>query len=503
MKFFVQVFTLGCLLTLLSCGVQNPHEDKKIFRYNEVSAIGTLDPTFAKNQAHIWAVSQLFEGLVRLDENLQVRPALAETWEISPDGLTYLFQLRPNVYFHKHAAFGQKETRMVNAFDFEYSLNRLMDPALAAPGQWVMSRVEGIEALDSMQLKITLKHPFAPFLGLLSMAYCSVVPREVIEHLGDAFGRQPVGTGPFKFQLWKPGVKMVFRKHPNYWMEDEQGQALPYLDGLAIRFIADKQTAFMEFLQGNLEFVSGLDASYKDEVLQANGSLQERYLGKIEVQRIPYLNTEYLGFLMSDSSSTLRSKHLRKAINFGFDRREMIEVLRNNIGTPAEQGMIPAGMVGYDKNAKYGYSYQPDSARYYLRKSGYEVGKDAPIVIATNASYLDLCEYIQGSLSKIGLDVAVEVHPPSTLRQLVGTGKASFFRASWIADYPDAENYLALFYSPLSAPNGPNYTRFESKVYDKLYEQAGRINDPEERIGLYQKNGCSNYGTGTSGTFVL
>ena len=240
---------------LAGCGHRR-NDDKMIFRYNESAGITTLDPAFAKNQSMTWACRQLYNGLVQLDTGLEVRPCIAKRWEISNGGMEYRFTLRDDVWFHKDALLGSDSTRRVTAEDFVYSLGRLTDPAVASPGAWIMREVEGMEAEDDTTLTIRLKEPFAPFLSQLGMVYCSVVPREVVEKWGKDFRSHPCGTGPFQFQYWKEGVKLVLRKNAHYFERDDDGSPLPYLDAVAVTFIIDKQTAFLEFMKGNLDFMN-------------------------------------------------------------------------------------------------------------------------------------------------------------------------------------------------------------------------------------------------------
>ena len=476
MKWRVGFFVLA--LVIISCGKQYSNADLAIFRYNESAGIATLDPAFAKDQATIWATNQLFNGLVQLDNNLNVIPSIAKDWDISSDALNYTFNLRTDVVFHNHELFKNSQGRKVLASDFEYSFNRLLDKNFAAPGAWVLANVESFSAVNDSVFSITLSSPFPAFLSLLSMQYCSVVPKEIVE--GDNFNRHPIGTGPFQFQLWEDGVKLVFRKNPNYF-EKQGEEQLPFLDAVAITFIKDKQSAFLQFIQGKLDFISGIDASYKDEILTNTGELQEKYKAKVNLQSLAYLNTEYLGFLLENEPLPLE---IRQAINYGFDRVKMLKYLRNNIGTPATNGFVPVGLPSFSENV-IGYNYNPEKAKELILKSNFDTKQE--IILSTTSSYLDLCEYIQNSLQEIGLNVRVEVNPPSTHRQMVATSKLSFFRGSWIADYPDAENYLSLFYSKNFCPNGPNYTHFNNSTYDKLYEQALSETNDSLRAKLYQQ----------------
>jgi len=179
---------------------------------------------------------------------------------------------------------------------------------------------------------------------------------------------------------------------------------------------------------------------------------------------------------------------IRQSINYGFDRVKMLKYLRNNIGTPANQGFIPMGLPSFSEKL-IGYSYNPEKAKQLVIDAQIENGFDTDneIVLSTTSSYLDLCEYIQNQLQDIGLKVRVEVSPASTHRQLVATYKLNFFRGSWIADYPDAENYLSLFYSKNFCPNGPNYTHFENEDFDVLYEKSLSETDIDSRYAYYQQ----------------
>ena len=480
-------WSLGVLL-FASCHIPD-NSDKQIFRYNESAGIATLDPAFAKDQALIWGCSQLYNGLIRLDERLEPQPCIAKTWSISPDNKTYIFTLRNDVYFHKNELFATSDsTRSVTAADFLYSFNRILDPDVASPGRWIFDEVDHFEAPDDTTFVIRLKQPFSPFLSLLGMAYCSVVPREVVEHYGEDFRQHPCGTGPFFMQLWKENVKLVMRRNPLYFERDSLGRPLPYLDAVAVTFIVDKQTTFLEFVKGNLDFMNSLDASYKDELLTRTGQLKEKYASRIDMVSTPFLNTEYLGFRMENPASPLHDRRIRQAINYGFDRVKMMKYLRNGIGQPGTGGMVPCGLPGFDTVGGYGYNYDPQKALALLAEAGYPHGKGLPtLTLSTTSSYLDLCKYIQQQLGLLGIDIKVDVNPPAALREQIAQGKSSWFRGSWIADYPDAENYLSLFYSGNRCPAGANYTRYSNPQYDKLYKLSKGTADPDRRIALYRQ----------------
>tara|TARA_B100002052_G_scaffold189922_1_gene173047 strand:+ start:22131 stop:23699 length:1569 start_codon:yes stop_codon:yes gene_type:complete len=465
-------------LLFISCSSNFNNENLSIFKYNESSGVYTLDPAFSKDQATVNIANQIFNGLVQLDNHQNVIPSIAMRWEVSENNLNYKFYLRDDVFFHDHILFKNGLGRRVVADDFVYSLNRLKDTKLASPGAWVLSNVDTFSALNDSVLLIKVKKPFPGFLSLLAMKYCSVVPKEIVQ--GGSFHNHPIGTGPFKFQLWVNGVKLILRKNNNYF-ESYNGKKLPFLDAISITFIKDKQSAFLQFLQGNLDYLSGIDASYKDELLTNSGTLNTKYASKINLLSSAYLNTEYLGFLMNEDTLPIE---IRKAINYGFDRDNMIKYLRNNIGTPAINGIIPPGIPSYNPNVT-GYDYNLDKAISLINNSKFN--KSKTITLSTTSSYLDLCEYIQSCMKDIGLNIKIDVNPPSTHRQLVATSKLSFFRGSWIADYPDGENYLSLFYSENFTPRGPNYTHFQNTKYDSLYRSALSEKNDSIRHSIYNK----------------
>lgn len=457
-----------------------------VFRYNEHKNIGSLDPAFSKDNADIWATHQLFNGLVQMDSDLKVKPCIAKNWIISDSATTYTFNLRTDVKFHKHQLFGKDSTRYVTASDFVFSFNRLNDESLASPGSWVLKKVKDFSALNDSTFQIKLKQPFPAFLGLLTMKYCSVVPKEIVEHYGNDFRSHPIGTGPFKFKRWEENIKLVFRRNNNYFETNNNGKSLPYLEAVSITFLPDKQSEFLQFAQGNIDFVSGLDASYKDEILTSDGKLRSQYSDNVNMIRGPYLNTEYLAFFMETKVEELQELKLRKAINLGFDRTKMITYLRNGIGVPANGGFIPKGLPGYDNTI--GFNYQPEEAKQLITEFKSETGLlNTEITLTTTSNYLSFCEFIQRELQKIGIQVNVDVIPASSLKDGKANGQLDFFRASWVADYPDAENYLSLYYSENFAPSGPNYTHFKNVEFDQLYEKTYLETDPEVRAKLYTK----------------
>lgn len=443
----------------------------------------------------MWPVHQLFNTLVEIDSKLSIQPSLAKSWTISEDKLTYTFYLRTDVYFHDDAAFPNHKGRLLNARDVVYSLQRIIDPKVASPGAWIFNgKVDSLHAftaLDDTTFQLKLAKPYQPILGILSMQYCSIVAPEAVKKYGADFRRHPVGSGPFKFVAWEEGQGLVFTRNANYFEKDSTGKQLPYIDGIKISFKDSRATEFLMFRQGQLDFINELDPSFKDEVLTKSGSLKKEWNGKIILQTQPYLNIEYLGILMDTDNvllknSPLRNKKIRQAINYGFDRRKMILYLRNSLGTPAESGFVPKGMPAFNDSIVKGYSYDPVKASALLKQAGFPNGKGlSQIKLLTISIYADFGSFIAKQLEEIGIPVQVEVVQKSLLFEMTAGSKAAFFRGGWIADYPDAENYLSVFYSKNPAP--PNYTRYKNPAFDNVFEEAIAETNDSLRYVLYRK----------------
>ena len=495
-KYYTYIIVAAVSIIAAACGHNSKDNGKMIFRYNESSGIQTLDPAFASGQSVIWVCNQLYNGLVDIDDSLNIVPAIAHSWEISDDGTVYTFHLRKDVFFHNTPFYRFDGQRRVDAADFVYSFSRILDGDVASPGAWIFQNVKRnadgtpcFAALNDSTFQIRLAKAFPPFLGVLTMKYCSVVPKEVVEHFGKEFRKHPVGTGPFQYQLWEEGVKLVLRKNPDYFEKDDAGNSLPYLDAVAISFIVDKQSVFMEFMKGSLDFMSGIESCYKDALLTKNGELNPQYADRINMLSSPYLNTEYLGFVMKeDKNNPLLIKEVRQAINYGFDREKMMKYLRNNIGYAGESGFVPMGMASFNPEKVHGYGYDPEKAAELLAQAGFPEGKGLPdITLSVSASYVDLCQYIQHELGKIGINIRLDVQQAAQQRQMMRSYKLPFFRGSWICDYPDAENYLSLFYSKNLQPTGSNYTHYINPNFDKLFEKSQTVINDSLRNVYYTK----------------
>jgi oligopeptide transport system substrate-binding protein len=502
MKKFISLIALFAIFSgcYNSGDINGDVDGKTVFRYNESAGISSLDPAFARNFENVSAVNQIFNGLVQMDDQLNVKPSIANKWNISEDGKIYTFYLRDDVYFHDHPVFLNGKGRKVVASDFVHSFFRIVDSRVASPGAWIFNEVDfseksnyaGFIAENDTIFTIHLKNPFPPFLSILTMQYCSVVPHEVEEHYGSDFRNNPVGTGPFMFKAWKEGVKLVLVKNPNYF-EFEGSQRLPYLDAVSISFLKERQAEFINFLGGDFDLLSGIDGIFKSEFLTAKGELLPKYTDKFIMKNEPFLKTDYFGFLIDEhvplvKDSPIRIKEVRQAINYGINRKELINYLRNGIGTPANSGIVPEGVPSFKPDEVKGYTYNPEKARELLAKAGFPDGKGMPeIILSTTAIYQDMSEFIQSQLASIGIRIKIDILQTAIHTDQAARAGLSFFKKSWVADYPDAENFLTLFYSKNFSPLGPNYTHFKNREFDRLYEIAKTETNEEERFALYRE----------------
>jgi peptide/nickel transport system substrate-binding protein len=476
-----------------SCNANNKNP-KKVFSYNEQTGIASLDPAFAKNQSIMWAIHQLYNTLVEVDTGLNIVGSIAKGWEVSEDRLTYTFHLRNDVFFHDNEAFPSGKGRRMVAADVAYSLSRILDKKTASSGAWIFNNridtIKGFVAIDDTTFQVNLIRPFHPIMGILSMQYCSIVPKEVVEKYGKDFRSHPCGTGPFKFNFWEEGQALILHRNEQYWEADEKGKRLPYIDAIKVSFLDNKATEFLAFQQRDLSFVNDIDPSFKDEVLTKKGELRKDWQNKIILNKHAYLNTEYLGILFDENNellknSPLKQKAIRQAINYAINRPKLAMYMRNSIGTAAQAGFVPSGLPSMNAEMVKGYEYNPAKAQALLKQAGFDASKNPPIKLLTVPIYADIGSFVAKQLEEAGIKVQVEVIQKSLLLEQTAKSKALFFRGSWIADYPDAENYMAMFYSKNPAP--PNYTRYKNPTFDVLYEKALMETNDSLRYQLYRE----------------
>ncbi|NIQ37867.1 MAG: hypothetical protein GTN81_04665 [Proteobacteria bacterium] len=327
-----------------------------------------MDPARAADVYGITAIQQIFDGLVQFDENLNVIPAIADSWRVSRDGHTYRFALKDDVRFHNG--------REVEAEDFVYSFTRVLNPEIRSNAARLFSRilgagavlegktssVEGLRAVGARELEIRLREPYPPFLTILAMKSANVVPPEEVERKGSSFGRNPVGTGPFRFDQWKPTSEIVVRANQDYF---EGG---PSLEGITyVTYPGQEGDRMMkDFLAGRLESLRVNTASDRS-LLSEKG---------YQILKKPTLGLLYYG--INCARKPLENPKVRRALNLAIKKDAMISLLKKHV---IARGVIPPGMPGYNPDQR-GYPYDPERARTLLSDVGYPGGKASPSSIS-------------------------------------------------------------------------------------------------------------------------
>lgn len=437
----------------------------------------TLDPALSIDKYAVTIIQQVFDGLVQFDKDLNIIPAIAKSWKISQDGLTYTFSLKEGVKFH--------HGREVDANDFVYSFTRILNPETKSSSFNFFTRivgakefidkkakeVKGITALDRYTLKIVLAEPYAPFISILAMKGAKVVPKEEIERLGKNFGKSPVGTGPFKFVSMKEGEEIILEANPNYF------EGRPYLDKIIFKIFhgSPREEIFRQFKERELED-SPIPFKDVEEVVKS-----KQY---IFVQK-PILSLRFYG--LNTQIEPLRLTKVRRAINFAVPKEEVgKDILKGN--ALLTDRIIPLGMPGYTPG-KVSFGYQPKKAKELLWESGYPEGKGIPPIEFWSAAKSELAvrelEMVKSYLSQIGiaLNIQYETQWPK-FQELLSSRKTPMFMYAWYADFPDPDNFLGtLFHSK----SNYNYTAYHNPEVDRLLERARAERDYLRRMEMYRK----------------
>jgi len=475
---------VAALLALLSpggCGhAAAPPAAEQVYRFRLREDPPTLDPALVTDNLSEAVTTNVFRGLVAMDpESLEVVPAVAASWTVSPDGLVYTFRLRPDARF--------QNGRPVTADDVAWSFRRLLGKETHSPRRWLLEPVAGatdfaegratdvtgiaVSAPDVVTLR--LERPFAPFLGMLTMSGASIVPREVYDDPAKAYLRAPVGCGPFQVVRWEQANVIEMKAFDGYW------GGRPAVDRILVRIIENRTTALEEYRAGGLDSLDEVPESI-DADLAA------------DVHRYPYISVGYIGFNLG-LAPFKGNAALRKAFNYAVDKEYLWNVLMPGGNTPG-RGIIPPGIPGYDPDLP-GYPHDAARAQSLLAAAGYPGGRGLPPItlwVNTSEDNRRIAQQIQADLRKVGVSIAIkEVDWAAYLQAVEGTaavpGQAQMFRFGWYLDYPDADAILRLqLHSRNIGPPG-NYFRYSNPEFDRLVDQALVMTDPKARADNYRR----------------
>lgn len=486
-----------------------------IFKMNETEYLRSLYPLNVTEVVGNRITNQIYEGLVRFDQkDLSILPALAESWTANDDATSYTFKLRKGVKFHDDACFDGGKGREVTADDVIYNLNRWCQFDLNNRGyDFIKERIKGakeyyeasksgtppaagvsgIKKIDENTIQIDLISPFGGFLNIMALPFGYIYPKEAVEKYGLEMRIKTVGTGPFYLKAIRENEAVILAKNENYWGKDKAGNQLPYLDGIRFSFIGDQKSELLKFVEEDLDMVYRLPLEMADDIITRKGQLKGDYT-KYQYQEMTSMTIQYYGF--KTRGEIFDKVKVRQAFNYAIDRQKIIDYTVKGAGMPAAGIVMPVfpGFIG--RNVK-GYDFNPDKARKLLAEAGYADGKgleDLTLQINSGGKRNEqVAEAIQKMLEEnINVKVNITKMPFAQHLEAVETSKSEFWRAGWVADYPDPENFLSLLWSKhipekMTDKSYLNTTRYTSPEYDKLYEQALKTVDNTKRNRLYEQ----------------
>lgn len=466
--FLTAVFTVGCT------GSDNTNTDT--FTMYLPSEPTNLDPARGVDVHEAKVQSKIFDGLVKYNSKMQLVGSLADNWQISEDGTVYKFNLKKNVIFHDGTPFTAK--------DAVFSLKRLLSPSVASPRRWVLDKVaeNGINAIDDYTLEIKLTEPFAPFMCLLTMPSCYILPAAKLENSDEAkvtaFFEKPCGTGAFMVSQRVRDSHIVLDANEKY--HDKK----PQIKQLIIRVIPENMKAEMEFESGSIDMLALGTSNY------AKYKAQEKYKDKIV--DVAALNVYYVGF--NNRVGPFNDVRVRQALNMLIDRDSIIKSVYSGRAIAAK-GSIPPGIGGYDPNLK-GYTYDLENAKKLLNEAGFCCGSDKngenglktlefDLYHRAQQDTFEICRFIQGELKKAGVVANLKSMEWSALKDAINKGEAPAFFMNWFADYPDAENFLYPVFHSKNLGAGGNRAGFINTEVDKMLDECVKITDTAKREATY------------------
>lgn len=500
------------LCTTIACGTDKAPSTTGsryggVFNMNETEVLRSIFPLTMTQASAYRIASQIYQGLVCFDPgDLSIQPCLADRWEVDPTGTQFTFHLREGVYFHDDPVFPEGRGRAVTVEDVTRCFNAICrrgvgdqvfwlfqdrvegaNAAYALPPGESEPSVSGIQALDRSTVRITLAHPSPNFLQIIAHSGCWIYPQELVDTYGGDLMQHAIGTGPFRLKVARPGESIVLERNARYWDHDASGQQLPYLDGVRVTLVQDKDREIDEFLRGRLSMVLDVSLSRVDVLAD---SVDNTGKPRFQTRSVPALAVQFFG--LNATKPPFNDVRVRRAVAMAIDRRVLVDSVLRSLAVEADHGIVAPGLSGYPYELVPGVPYDPEGARRLLAEAGYPDGKGFPrlqLQINTGGfGYVRVAGEVQNMLQReLHLAVSVSVMSAKQHYERIESGDALFWREGWIADHPDPENFLALLYgknavADTSLSASLNNTRYASPQFDSLFTAALQTTDEGERL---------------------
>jgi peptide/nickel transport system substrate-binding protein/oligopeptide transport system substrate-binding protein len=463
--------TLLSALVLIACGGGGTPDRRSLVDSRDNYDPRSLDPALSTDVPTGRAVGYLFDGLTRFTPDARVIPALATSWDVSPDGLRYTFHLRRGVTFTDGTPFVARQVAV--------SWQRVLDPKVRGGRGWPLypilgakefadgkaTNIAGLAVPNDSTVVATLKEPFAIFPKLLAMPVAAIAPDNVPPN----FGERPVGTGPWKLVEWKHDDYLTFVPNRNYW-----GGA-PKADTLKARIISEPSTAVAEFQSGNVDVLQVPQGEIRD---WEEDSERRKLLASTPALELVYV-------AINTTRGPLADVRVRQAINHALDRRTIVRNLIAGRGELAA-GVIPSQLPGADPS-RVGYQFDTLRARQLLREAGYPNGIDVELWTSTTPIFVRIAETLQGYLGLVGIRAKIVQRESAAAREAARKGQTDLFVKDWYADYPDAENFLYPLLHSANKGVGGNVSFFANAQFDSLVTAARREQNEQRRVELYKE----------------
>ncbi|TAF34451.1 MAG: ABC transporter substrate-binding protein [Cytophagales bacterium] len=489
-----------------------------VLHINESEYIRTLYPPSILDVYSYRVAAQIYEGLFKFDpKTLKVINGLAESVTIDDAKTTYTIKLRKGVMFHDDACFEGGKGRELKAKDILYCMERLctktadnqnfelFDGILKGAKNYYESsgegkkppfEFEGVKVVDDYTIKFVLEKPYSLFTCHLARPAAFIYPEEAVKKYGKDLSTKAIGTGPFSLGKVEEETNIMLMKNKNYYLSDKDGNKLPFLDAVSVRFIKEKKTELLEFNKGNLDMMYRLPTEHLVEIMEksTDGSLKDA-----ELSRAPEMQTQLLVF--NTQVAPFDNADVRRAFSFAINRANILDnTLLGEGFAPGEYGITSPSFkdIGYDVAANVrGYTLNKDSALYYLNKAGYKNGKGFPqIYIELNAEgdrHASVALEVKKQLKEVlNVDAELSIMSHSQVTDRSTSGSFKFIRLSWIADYPHPQSFVRFFYGkgvPAKSDevSFPNLARYKNPKFDDVYEAALNTVNEEEALKLFMQ----------------